>query len=85
VTYLILTDRAGSGYRHQPAVELWHDPDSNGRFRPRHFRFLLLGCLPWKCLKTWWPTKHVRACCVTPSKVVFDRRSGPKIAVLPRL
>jgi glycosyltransferase 2 family protein len=44
--------------------------------------FLLLGRLPWTWLKTWWPTKHVHACSVIANKVIFDRRSGPKIAVL---
>ncbi len=44
--------------------------------------FLLLGHLPWNWLKTWWPTKHVHACSVIANKVIFDRRSGPKIAVL---
>ena len=44
--------------------------------------FLLLGHLPWTWLKTWWPTKHIHACSVIANKVIFDRRSGPKIAVL---
>jgi glycosyltransferase 2 family protein len=44
--------------------------------------FLLLGHLPWKWLKTWWPTKHIHACSVIANKVIFDRRSGPKIAML---
>jgi glycosyltransferase 2 family protein len=44
--------------------------------------FLLLGHLPWSWLKTWWPTKHVHACSVITNKVIFDRRSGPKIAIL---
>jgi uncharacterized membrane protein YbhN (UPF0104 family) len=44
--------------------------------------FLLLGHLPWLWLKTWWPTKHVHACSVIANQVIFDRRSGPKIAVL---
>jgi glycosyltransferase 2 family protein len=44
--------------------------------------FLLLGQLPWTWLKNWWPTKHIHACSVIANKVIFDRRSGPKIAVL---
>lgn len=44
--------------------------------------FLLLGHLPWSWLKTWWPTKHVHACSVIANQVIFDRRSGPKIAIL---
>jgi uncharacterized membrane protein YbhN (UPF0104 family) len=44
--------------------------------------FLLLGHLPWNWLKTWWPTKHIHACSVIANKVIFNRRSGPKIAVL---
>ncbi len=44
--------------------------------------FLLLGRLPWKWLSQWWPTKHIHACSVIANKLMFDRRSGPKIAVL---
>ena len=44
--------------------------------------FLLLGYLPWPWLDSWWPTKHVRACSVIANRVIFNRRSGPKIAVL---
>jgi len=33
-------------------------------------------------LKHWWPTKHIHACSVIANKVIFDRRSGPKIAIL---
>jgi uncharacterized membrane protein YbhN (UPF0104 family) len=44
--------------------------------------FLLLGYLPWRWLDTWWLTKHVHACSVIASRVIFNRRSGPKIAVL---
>src|SRR5450631_1829731 len=43
--------------------------------------FLLLGWLPWTWLKHWWPTRHVHACSVIANKVIFNRRSGPKIAV----
>jgi glycosyltransferase 2 family protein len=44
--------------------------------------FLLLGHLPWRWLRTWWPTKHVHACSVIANKVIFNARTGPKIAVL---
>jgi uncharacterized membrane protein YbhN (UPF0104 family) len=44
--------------------------------------FLLLGWLPWTWLKSWWPTKHVHACSVIASRVIFNPHSGPKIAVL---
>jgi len=44
--------------------------------------FLLLGYLPWRWLRTWWPTKHVHACSVIANKVIFSRHSGPKIAFL---
>ena len=44
--------------------------------------FLLLGYLPWRWLDTWWLTKHVHACSVIASRVIFNRRSGPKIALL---
>jgi hypothetical protein len=44
--------------------------------------FLLLGNLPWPWLKTWWPTKHVHACSVIANQVIFNRQSGPRIAIL---
>jgi hypothetical protein len=44
--------------------------------------FLLLGYLPWPWLKTWWPTRHIYACSQVANQVIFDYRSGPKIAVL---
>lgn len=47
--------------------------------------FLLLGRLPWSWLKTWWATHHIHACSVIANRVIFDRRTGPKIAVLSLL
>ena len=47
--------------------------------------FLLLGYLPWTWLTRWWPTKHVHACSLIANQVIFDRRSGPKIAALSLL
>ncbi len=47
--------------------------------------FLLLGRLPWPWLKNWWPTRHVQACSVIANSVLFNRRSGPRIAVLSLL
>jgi len=44
--------------------------------------FLLLGRLHWNWLKSWWPTKHVHACSVIANRVIFSKKSGPKIAVL---
>ena len=44
--------------------------------------FLLLAHIPWKWLTTFWPTKHIHACSVIANRVIFNRRSGPKIAVL---
>jgi len=44
--------------------------------------FLLLGYLPWRWLKTWWLTKHIHACSLIVNRVIFSRRSGPKIAIL---
>jgi uncharacterized membrane protein YbhN (UPF0104 family) len=44
--------------------------------------FLVLGYLPWPWLKHWWPTRHARACSVVANQVIFNPRSGPKIAVL---
>lgn len=47
--------------------------------------FLLLGRLPWSWLKTWWATHHIHACSVIANRVIFDRRTGPKIAILSLL
>jgi glycosyltransferase 2 family protein len=44
--------------------------------------FLLLNYLPWQWLKTWWPTRHIHACSVVANRVIFNRTTGPKIAVL---
>lgn len=44
--------------------------------------FLLLGYLPWPWLTTWWPTRHIHSCSLIANRVLFHRRSGPKIAVL---
>jgi uncharacterized membrane protein YbhN (UPF0104 family) len=44
--------------------------------------FLLLGRLPWPWLKTFWPLRHIHACSVIANEVIFNRSSGPKIAVL---
>jgi uncharacterized membrane protein YbhN (UPF0104 family) len=44
--------------------------------------FLLLGHLPWPWLRHWWLTKHIHACSIIANKVIFDRRSGPKVAIM---
>lgn len=44
--------------------------------------FLLLGHLPWTWLRTWWPTRHIHACSLIANRVLFNRNSGPKIAIL---
>lgn len=44
--------------------------------------FLLLGNLPWPWLKNWWLTKHVHACSVIANQVIFNRQTGPQIAIL---
>jgi uncharacterized membrane protein YbhN (UPF0104 family) len=44
--------------------------------------FLLVSYLPWKWLKTWWPTRHIHACSVIANQVIFNRTSGPRIAIL---
>jgi uncharacterized membrane protein YbhN (UPF0104 family) len=44
--------------------------------------FLLIGYLPWKWLRTWWPTRHIHACSVIANQVIFNRTTGPKIAAL---
>src|SRR5258707_6553692 len=96
-TYSILTDRA-VGLIALALIIVASLPwsygmiaDSNGRLAlvvvdfaalAGGLGFLLLGHLPWNWLKTWWPTKHIHACSVIANKVIFDRRSGPKIAVL---
>ncbi len=96
-TYSILTDRA-IGLIALALIIVASLPwsygmiaDSNGRLAlvlvdfaalSGGLGFLLLGHLPWTWLKTWWPTKHIHACSVIANKVIFHRRSGPKIAVL---
>lgn len=44
--------------------------------------FLLLGHLHWTRLTSWWATRHLHTCSVIANKVIFSKRSGPKIAVL---
>jgi uncharacterized membrane protein YbhN (UPF0104 family) len=44
--------------------------------------FLLISYLPWRWLKTWWPTHHIHACSVIANQVIFNRTTGPRIAVL---
>ena len=96
-TYSILTDRA-IGLIALALIIVGSLPwsygmiaDSNGRVAlvvvdfaalAGGLGFLLLGHLPWSWLKNWWPTKHIHACSVIANQVMFDRRSGPKIAVL---
>jgi hypothetical protein len=96
-TYSILTDRA-IGLIALALIIVASLPwsygiiaDSNGRLALAFLDFaalggglgfLLIGHLPWSWLKTWWPTKHIHACSVIANKVIFNRRSGPKIAAL---
>jgi glycosyltransferase 2 family protein len=47
--------------------------------------FLLLGVLPWPWLKHWWGTHHLYACAVIANRVIFNRQTGPRIAVLSLL
>ena len=44
--------------------------------------FLVFGKLPWSWLKALWPLRHIHACSVVANQVIFNRSSGPKIAVL---
>jgi uncharacterized membrane protein YbhN (UPF0104 family) len=44
--------------------------------------FLLVNYLPWRWLRTWWPTRHIHACSVITNQVVFNRTTGPKLAAL---
>ncbi len=46
---------------------------------------MLLSRLPWPWLKTFWLTHHIYACSVVANQVIFNRSSGPKIAVLSLL
>ena len=44
--------------------------------------FLLFGVLQWPWLKRWWGTHHIHACAVIANRVIFNRSSGPKVAIL---
>ncbi|WFU83936.1 lysylphosphatidylglycerol synthase transmembrane domain-containing protein [Bradyrhizobium sp. CIAT3101] len=44
--------------------------------------FLIFGALTWPWLKTWWATHHIHACAVIANRVIFNRKSGPTIAIL---
>jgi glycosyltransferase 2 family protein len=44
--------------------------------------FLLVSYLPWRWLKTWWPTHHIHACSAIANHVIFNRTTGPRIAIL---
>lgn len=96
-TYSILTDRA-IGLIALALIIVASLPwsygmiaDSNGRLAlvvvdfaalAGGLGFLLLGNLPWSWLKHWWLTKHFHACSVIANQVIFNRKSGPKIAIL---
>src|SRR5690349_11528024 len=96
-TYSILTDRA-VGLIALAVIIVASLPWSYGMIADREGRlalvfvdlaalagglgFLLLGYLPWPWLKTWWLTKHIHACSLIVNRVIFSRRSGPKIAIL---
>jgi uncharacterized membrane protein YbhN (UPF0104 family) len=43
--------------------------------------FLVLGRLPWKWLKTWWPTHHAHACSRVANQVLFDRKVGAPVVL----
>src|ERR1700676_1620454 len=47
--------------------------------------FLVLGVLPWPWLKRWWATHHLHACAVIANRVIFNKRTGPRIAVFSLL
>ncbi|HBF56448.1 MAG TPA: lysylphosphatidylglycerol synthetase family protein, partial [Afipia sp.] len=47
--------------------------------------FLVYGALRWNWLKTLWPLRHIHACAVIANQVIFNRSSGPKVAVLSLL
>jgi hypothetical protein len=44
--------------------------------------FLAFGRLSWPRLTEWLPTRDIHACAVIANKLIFDRRTGPSIAVL---
>jgi glycosyltransferase 2 family protein len=41
--------------------------------------FLLLAALNWPWLKRWRVTRHIHACAVIASRVIFSRQRGPKV------
>jgi uncharacterized membrane protein YbhN (UPF0104 family) len=47
--------------------------------------FLVLGRLRWPWLKRWWGTHHLHACSVIANRLIFSRRSGPKLAAISLL
>jgi len=47
--------------------------------------FLVFGALRWDWLRRWWATHHLHACAVIANRVIFNRRRGPKVAVLSAL
>ncbi|HEY9216137.1 MAG TPA: lysylphosphatidylglycerol synthase transmembrane domain-containing protein [Ancylobacter sp.] len=44
--------------------------------------FLAFGMLAWKRLRVWRVTNHIHACSVIANRVLFARRTGPRITLL---
>jgi uncharacterized membrane protein YbhN (UPF0104 family) len=44
--------------------------------------FLLIGALSWPWLKRWWLLRHVHACGEIANGVLFNSKTGPKVAAL---
>lgn len=47
--------------------------------------FLAFGTLAWGPLKRWWGTRHIHACALIATRLIFSRASGPKVAALSLL
>ncbi|MGY2803916.1 uncharacterized membrane protein YbhN (UPF0104 family) [Bradyrhizobium sp. USDA 4506] len=65
--------------------------DANGRLALVFFNlatlgagvgFLLVGHMHWAWLKRQWPIIHVHACSAIANQMIFNKSTGPKIAVL---
>jgi hypothetical protein len=48
----------------------------------RHKEGNIAGNAERAWLHTWWATRHIHACSVIANKVLFNRTTGPRIAIL---
>ncbi|MCL2713668.1 MAG: flippase-like domain-containing protein [Alphaproteobacteria bacterium] len=44
--------------------------------------FLILGCLNWPWLGTWWATRHIHQCAVITRKILLGLTQGPIVWLL---